>query len=379
MKNLFTLATVFLVLSFSAQAKINNQNDYIVTNGYGTSYIFTEQNIEFSVFPDGQFDFAYVGGFNGEAVCVNSNSNYVDISYNSGRDYDLYVQYDMYGAVIQIENVPIYYDAFGRITQAGSVDIRYRNRHIVRVGGLFIHYNRRGYFSYYTGYINPWNTHYVYRPWHVYYARPYYTNCIVYDYEYRTYYNPVRYSYKQHRSFYRNRGHNNSYANGRRSFYRPGSRIHNRDGRVTINKDYKPQRRNNAAVLNKRRGIATTNISKRREINKKEKTNTHSVVTNNKSVQRGRPVTTNNIVTKRKPSSTIQRGNASVTRKQITRKGTVNRSSNRKVVNKTPVTKRANSYHKKVATTTSRTSKRSVGRNTTTTRSKKTTSRRARG
>ena len=376
MKNLFTLAIVFLVTSFSTQAKITNQDDHIVVNGYGNSYIFTEQNIEFSVFPDGQFDFVYVGGYNDVDVCVSTNTNYVDISFNSGHDYDLYVQYDMYGAVIQIENIPIYYDAFGRITQAGSVDIRYHNRRIVRVGGLYVHYNRRGYFSHCTGFINPWNTHYVYRPWHVYYARPFYTDCIVYDYAYRTHYTPIRYNYRHHRSFYRNRGHNNSYTNGRRNFYRPGSRIHHRDGRVAINKDYKPNRRNNAATLNKRRGVITSNTSDRRKINHNEKTITRRVVSKNKPVQRGRPVTTNNQVTKRKSTSTAQRRNTTVARKQ-TRKGTVTRTTNRKVVTRTPAKKRSNSsYNKKVARTTT---KRSVSRGAPTTRSKKTTTRRSRG
>src|SRR5690606_8714456 len=196
----------------------------------GSRYIFVEGNVEFSVFPDGQFDFVYLGP-NGNHVMLDTPD--VNISYNAGYEYDAYIQYDQYGAVIQVEDVPIYYDNYGRIIRAGNVDITYKDRRIVRVGGLRIFY-RNGIFSYYTGYINAYNPYYVYRPWHVYYMRPYYTHVIVYDYPYRQYYYPVRYSYHEHVILYRNR-HTVAYINGRRDFYRPGSHIHYKDGRVAVN------------------------------------------------------------------------------------------------------------------------------------------------
>ena len=43
-----------------------------------------------------------------------------------------------------------------------------------------------------------------------------------------------------------NRGR--SYVNGRRDFYRPGSRIHYRNGRTAVNRDYNPNRRNTAVA-----------------------------------------------------------------------------------------------------------------------------------
>ncbi|WP_146090666.1 hypothetical protein [Aureitalea marina] len=209
---------------------------------YNRSYIFVEGGVEFAVYPDGQFDFAYVGGNRGRLNVDYYNSG-LNISFNSGYNYDMYVQYDDYGAVIQVENIPIYYDHFGRIVRAGNVDIQYANRRIVRVGGMNIFYDRWGYFSYYTGYISPWYRFYIYRPWHVYYARPFYNSCIVYDYPYRRYYNPYRYEYNYHRRNYLNRGRS-SYANGRRSFHKPGSRVHFKDGRVARNKDYREGREN---------------------------------------------------------------------------------------------------------------------------------------
>src|SRR5690606_10690111 len=170
-----------------------------VSNNYrtydGDKIIFVEGNVEFSVFPDGQFDFVFLGHEGTDVTISNPN---MSVTFNSGYNYDAYVQYDMYGAVIQIENVPIYYDDFGRIVRAGNVSIRYKDRRLVQVGGLYIHYNPYGYYSHFSGYINPYNRYYVYRPWHVYYAIPYYHYCVVQVYPYRRYYKPVRYSYSYH-------------------------------------------------------------------------------------------------------------------------------------------------------------------------------------
>ncbi len=235
MKNLLIILSMLTVGSAVA-APLESENNF--RRGYdGNAYIFIEGDVEFSVFPDGQFDFIYVGPQRGTQITISSpNTN---ISFNSGYNYDAYVQYDDYGAVIQIENVPIYYDEYGRIVRAGNVDIRYNDRRIVRIGGMHVIYNHHGYFSHCTGAINYYNPYYVYRPWHVYYARPLYTHVIVYDVPYRRYYTPVRYSYQDHIRHYRNRGRV-AYPNARREFYRPGSRIHHNDGRVVKNTDFDP-------------------------------------------------------------------------------------------------------------------------------------------
>ncbi len=238
MKNLAIIFSILLT-GFSAAASSVEKTD-TGRRGYdGNAFIFVEGDVEFSVFPDGQFDFIYVGPQKGNSISISSPN--MNITFNTGYNYDAYVQYDAYGAVIQVENVPVYYDEFGRIIRAGNVDIRYNNRRLVRVGGLHIIYNNYGHFMHCTGAINVFNPYYVYRPWHVYYARPLYTHVIVYDYPYRRYYSPVRYSYHDHVVFYKNR---KNYQNGRRNFYRPGSKVHYRDGRVADNRNYDPNRRN---------------------------------------------------------------------------------------------------------------------------------------
>ena len=308
MKKVITLLIGLVVMSFSTKAASVNSDGNPMYGSYGKSYIFIENGIEFSVFPDGQFDFVYVGGHNGSEVSITIGTPNVNVSYNSGYDYEMYVQYDDYGAVIQIEDIPIYYDHYGRIVQAGSVEIHYRNRRIVRVGGLYVHYNPYGYFSHCTGYINFWNRHYIYRPWHVYYIRPFYSHCIVYDHPYREYYRPYRYSYHDHIKYYNNRGRRN-YTNGRRDFYRPGTRRHYKDGRTALNKDYKPNRRNTAISSGKRdnkvdrkNDLSTNRYNKRKDNNSISKKRISSTSTN-----RGNP--NENNISKRKTTLT-KRGNS---------------------------------------------------------------------
>jgi hypothetical protein len=195
MKKLGTLIAVFLLIGAAAFATTTTKaGTHFYDRGYGNSFIFVEQGVEFAVFPDGQFDFnvdRYGPNFSAYA-----DFGGVSISYNSGYSYDAYVQYDDFGAVIQIENVPIYYDYYGRIIQAGNIHIRYNHfGQVIRVGGLHVHYNRYNRFSHYSGFINTHNRYYVYKPWHRYYAVPAVTSCVVYNRPYRQYYAPVRHQY----------------------------------------------------------------------------------------------------------------------------------------------------------------------------------------
>lgn len=272
MKNFKTLLFSLLLLGIAthttkaatapADANINRYD--------GNAYIFVEGGVEFSVFQDGQFDFIYLGPQQGSEVIISTPN--VDMSFNSGYDYEAFVQYDAYGAVVQVEQVPIFYDEFGRIVQAGTVDISYRNRRLVRVGGLNIHYNNFGHFGYATGFINPFNRFYVFRPWHVFYVSPIFASCVVWDNPYRRYYTPFRYSYYSHVEFYNNRNIR-PYNNGRRYFHRPGSRVHYRDGRTTVNRNFNPDRRNTMVSNHGRsdRALARVNNSQRTEANNRSR------------------------------------------------------------------------------------------------------------
>ena len=202
MKRYATFLVAFLVGLGSTFATANTHYRTFYKD-YGNSFIFVEQGVEFAVFPDGQFDFN-VDNY-GPNFSAYADFGGVSISFNSGYGYDAYVQYDDFGAVIQIENVPIYYDYYGRIIQAGNVHIRYNNRgYVSRVGGMYIHYNRYNRYSHYTGFINVYNRHYVYRPWHAYYVIPVVNLCVVYNRPYRQYYTPIRHTYyRPYRDNYR--------------------------------------------------------------------------------------------------------------------------------------------------------------------------------
>src|SRR5690554_856647 len=340
MKNIAIIFSI-LLMGFSANANpTESRND--LRRGYdGNAFIFVEGDVEFSVFPDGQFDFVYIGPQKGSRVTVNAPN--MNISFNSGYNYDAYVQYDDYGAVVQVENIPIYYDAYGRIVQAGNVDISYNDRRLVRVGGLHVVYNNYGYFSHYTGFINMYNPYYVYRPWHVYYARPLYTHCVVYDMPYRRYYTPVRYGYHQHIVYYNNR-HKVAYNNGRRDFYRPGSYVYDEKGRGRVNKDFDPNRRNTMISSNVNRTDNSgrteatrnnSNITRNGEANRRtsasNRTQENDKVRNNNSKsgnnnERTSQVTTRNENTTRTNSSanSSTRNNSSV---NTPRQQTVDRST----------------------------------------------------
>ena len=164
---------------------------YANINSYADAFVFDEMGVTFSVYPDGEFDF-----YLPDEQCSNTVSNgYVSATFNSGYDYNPYVQYDDFGAVIQVENVPVYYDFYGRVNQIGDVLINYRQRRVCQVGGLYVHYNRHGHYAYHTGYINVWNPYFVYRPFYVAFVRPLVNLCFVSYNPYRQHYRPMRYSY----------------------------------------------------------------------------------------------------------------------------------------------------------------------------------------
>ena len=199
---------------------------------YGNSFIFVENGITFSVYPDGEFDF-YIN--NRVNVGANVSVGYSNITFNSGFNYNPFVQYDDYGAVIQVENVPVYYDFYGRVSQIGGVNIWYRNNRVRRIGGLRVFYNNLGYYDYCTGYINVYNRYYVYRPWHRYFIRPAVGYCQVFTSPYRRYYYPVRYTYYapyryNHRRVYATAGR--PYRHYDRGYKR--SKIYRNDRRVAV-------------------------------------------------------------------------------------------------------------------------------------------------
>ena len=152
----------------------------------------------------------------------------MQVSFNTGYDYNRFVQYDTYGAVIQIEQIPVFYDSYGRVNQIGNVTVFYNNGFINRIGNLNVFYNRPGIIDHHNGYINSFNRYYVYQPWHNYYSVPFANRCIVYTNAYRNSYFPIRYSWTYHINYWNTPTYYNGFyarANVGRNFYRPYERV----------------------------------------------------------------------------------------------------------------------------------------------------------
>ncbi|RLJ68790.1 hypothetical protein CLV86_0179 [Lacinutrix venerupis] len=317
MKHLIYLFSLLLFTSFTVNAENTNNLKTLESNattsyrGYGKSFIFMEQGIEFSVYADGQFDF-YMPN-RGPQVNVSVGTPNVNISFNSGYNYDAYVQYDEFGAIIQIENTPIFYDYYGRIIQAGDIYINYNNRgYVTRVGGLYIHYNRYNVFSHYTGFINVYNRAYVFRPWHRYYAVPSVNYCVVFNRPYRQYYTPIRYKY------------NRPYTNN----YRRKTAVASRRGNtITRNRSYASRtegRTRLAATPRARTRNSLSNSTPRTRSNTSTTTRTRVKTT---STPRTRSNATPKTRTRTNTVSSTPRTNRSVTKNTATRTRTRNSSA----------------------------------------------------
>ena len=342
MKKLVLLMAAVLFGATNIHAETLEESTTIRSYTYGNSFIFTEGGITFSVYPDGELDFYIDNQVN---VGVGARMGNVGITFNSGWDYNPFVQYDDYGAIIQVENVPIFYDYYGRVSQIGDVDVWYRNGRVRRLGSLNVFYNG-GAISHYTGFINIYNRRYVYRPFHRWFARPAVGFCNVYTTPYRRYYTPVRYTwYKPYRNNYRR-----SYAHiGKEYRYNKARRstIYRNDNRVAVN-DRAVRRSSNSGrsnldyaanrSANRRTPVATNSKSyrnsQRSSTSKANRSNTNS--RSNTKVSRGQATNSSNRNDVYRRSSTAQRGNT-------TTKRTVTKTPNRTTVTKRSVTKAPNS------------------------------------
>lgn len=214
MKKIYFL--ILFVVGLSAHAApgpIDHRNPF----GYGDAFIFNEGGVEFAIFPDGQFDF-----FFDPRGARPRFAGRDPFSFNHGFNYDPFVQYDDFGAVVQIERVPIFYDFYGRIVRAGNVPIFYNQFGTVsRIGNLYLEYDRYGRYVHHSGLINRYNRFYSYRPWHEFYRRPPMYSVVVYNQPYRAHYYPQRYDY----IYYKNHYDNMHKRDFRRSYYRPGEKV----------------------------------------------------------------------------------------------------------------------------------------------------------
>jgi hypothetical protein len=334
MRNLVLLFTVLILGTTSTMAAVTAEDKVVEYNAYryNDSFIFVEEGITFSVYPDGEFDF-YIDKRIGKRRR--------NVTFNSGYDYSPYAQYDDYGAVIQVENIPIYYDYYGRVSQVGDVNINYRNGRVRSVGGMYVYYNNRGYYDYHTGYINVYNRYYTWSPWHAFFARPSLGFCLVYNNPYRRWYNPIRYTYYNpyrynKRWSYAKIGKEHRYNKTRReraSVYRNDKRVAVRENRgVRSNRTALAQRgsnaaRTNRAITNRDKGTVRNNRTVRR--NSDVRSSGSRKVAGRTAVDRSKQI----------ESRTVNRSQRPATNRSVTKRSTTVRSPRQSTVTKRSVTR----------------------------------------
>ncbi len=351
MKTKLLLLATFLFVGFGVQASTFKTDNSSINNyydDYGDSFTFVERNVTFAIFQNGEFDF-YINPRNQRSgINASYQGNGVNISFNSGYDYDAYVQYDDYGAIIQVEDIPIYYDYYGRVNRVGNTHITYDSGRLVRVGGLHVYYDRQGYYSHYSGYINNYNRAYVFHPYHNYFARPLFDFRIVSYNPYRNHYQPTRYTYYSDHS--RNKYYkNNDRRTGNDTRQRVASKsVPNRyDDRHNDRSDKMERRnsnernsqgnRNNSSVNTTERRATTVNrpnsnerTSQGNRNNSSEKNTERRSNTVNRPNQNERSANNGRMAENRAPEKVQQRNNSSNTQKGQTARESKGRESNGK-------------------------------------------------
>ncbi len=383
MRNIVLLFTA-LVLGTSGIVASTIDNKVATRNAYryNNSFIFVENGITFSVFSDGEFDFHI-----SDRASFGANFNFgrTNITFNSGYDYNPYAQYDDYGAVIQVENVPIYYDHYGRVTQIGDVNIAYRNGRVFRMGSMYVYYNHNGYYDYHTGYINIYNRHYVYRPFHRFFSRPTLGSCLVFNRPYRRYYAPYRYTYYSpyrynHRKSYAKIGRDHRYNRVRReraSVYRNDKRVAVRENRTRGNRSV--AKRNNTVRTKRstaRRGdIAQNNRNVRRSTTTRSN-RSNGKLGNRTVIDRTKRIENRGVARRTAPSIKGRTGTKRSTmvrspKRNVVTKRTVTQTPRNRTVTRSTKTYRKPQIHtgnRSVAGKTTSRSKRSVSTQSTTPR-----------
>ena len=323
---LFSGLLLSLITVNASTTKTTNQTQInsSYNNGYGNSFIFVEDNVEFSLFPDGQFDFL-IDKYR-KNVSISISTNNTQVSFNSGHNYNAYVQYDEYGAVIQVENTPVFYDDFGRVNQIGSIYINYNAYGTIhQVGGLYVHYRNRQYFSHCTGFINPFNTSYIARPWHMYYRIPAKGFCVIYNSPYRRNYNAVRYQYN--RPFVNNSRRRSAVASRRGQTIRRNSVLATR-GKGLVRADYSNHRATARTTTPRR----NSSVETRTRSNKSNRVSSTTRPKTQRNTRANTPRTRSNKSVKSTPRTRINRvrnkaTKTSRTSSQITKRSTKNRVS----------------------------------------------------
>jgi len=166
---LLVVASILLVGNMALASENPVFSDNTDRRGYYIDYrdaepiIFREREIEFMLFPNGEFDFNtrpsrpryHVNGTNGAPGTR---------GYYGTSERGIRVEHDNFGRVRRVGNVYINYDAFGRVKRIGTIYMSYNSFAVTKVGNMRIVYDRRGRIVDVYGFINHANGGYNYNP-----------------------------------------------------------------------------------------------------------------------------------------------------------------------------------------------------------------------
>lgn len=158
---------ILFIMMFVGGAVTVNAKTHHTNYQNNTPFVFVENNVEYAVFKNGEFDFNIL---NNRYTQQNRIGN-VNISFNTGCNYNTYVERNSFGDIVQINRTPIYYNRYGSVSRIGNIQINYnRYGYINNIGQLCINYNYANNNYSCTGFVNSQNRRYNARFHH--YATP---------------------------------------------------------------------------------------------------------------------------------------------------------------------------------------------------------------
>lgn len=120
-KGILILLGMFMMVSTVEAKKGNNlPNNNRFYYSYDNAVNFVERDVEFFIFPNGEFDFDVL----------------------SNNRFNLNIDRNFRGQIRRIGSVRISYDRFNNVTRIGNIFLGYNRGRLISVGNLRVNYNR---------------------------------------------------------------------------------------------------------------------------------------------------------------------------------------------------------------------------------------------
>ena len=141
------VASILLVGSVANASEIIKKSDEEKRMRYSFDepISFTERDIEFFVFPNGEFDFnTRPEDSQGDYFYKTAGKRGTVTTTKRPTNYGVRIEHDSFGRVRRIGNTFINYDNRDRVSRIGTVYMKYNRTALTQIGGMQIVYNRRG-------------------------------------------------------------------------------------------------------------------------------------------------------------------------------------------------------------------------------------------